>query len=100
MVTETYRKGYKTVYNAVLDAAEEMELDVLSESFEKGIIKLKYNGSLFSYGNSIRVKLNRLTRGCEIKITSESSAAVQVIDWGTNDRLEDELLELIEEILE
>lgn len=100
MVTFSFKNGYKTVFDAVLEAADKIDLVIIRKSYEKGNVLLSYNGSLLSYGNKIKVKLIKLTRGCEITIESTSSAKVQVLDWGTNRRLENKLLVSIQDLLE
>lgn len=96
----TIDENFNDVFNATIYAAKEMELEIKTKSKTDGTIILKKSGSLLSYGNIITIQL-KTTSGnkTSISINSKSSATIQLIDWGTNSDLEEELMDLIKERL-
>lgn len=81
----------KDIFSAVLNAAREMNLS-MQEQNKDGFLFFEYPGNILSFGNKITVQV--LKNGREksvIRVTSISK--FQLLDWGTNNRLENELLE-------
>lgn len=100
MKKSTFHRSKKQVLNAVKQAAKNLDLEIQNKSEIKGTLQLYSNGGLFSYGNRIDVELTETESSRVIvKVLSESSAAIQLIDWGTNDRLEKNLIEEVKNIL-
>ena len=101
MKQSTLHYGKKKVFDAVKQAAVSLDLEIKNESTADGTISLFSNGGFFSYGNKIdvQVKLSEPTKSV-LKVSSESSVAIQIIDWGTNSDLENKLIEEVKNILQ
>jgi hypothetical protein len=94
----TIDESFIDIFNAVIYAAKEMDLEIKSKT--ECTFVLKKSGSLLSYGNIITIQLKpAVGNRTSISISSQSSAAIQLIDWGTNSDLEEELMSLIKEKL-
>lgn len=100
MKTSKHRHAKKKVFAAVKEAAVILDMEIEFSSLDKGEIELFKGAGIFSFGNRIAVKIasiNSLTT--EIQISSRSAAQVQLIDWGTNDTIENEVHAEIRKIL-
>lgn len=96
----TFHHSKKDIFNAVLQLADNLELQVNNMSLAEGTILLEHIGNLLSYGNKIDVKIKSTQENKYIVyISSRSAAVVQLIDWGTNDRFEAKIIETLREIL-
>lgn len=100
MRQSTFHHSKKKVFEAVKKAADSLELEVRNESSADGTLSLFSNGGLFSYGNKIRVevKLSEPSKSV-LKVSSESAAAIQLVDWGTNRELESSIINQVKTIL-
>ena len=100
MKQTTFLYNKKKVFEAAKQAATSLELEIRSSSLEDGTLEFYSNGGFFSFGNKIDLKIisNEPTKNT-LKVTSISAAAIQVIDWGTNDDLETKIIEKVKNIL-
>jgi hypothetical protein len=90
----------KQIFNAVIRAAKNLDLEVNKKSMTDGYLELEHTGNLLSFGNKIDVKIKSPDNIKHIiKVSSRSSAVFQIIDWGTNDKLESDILDEIKNIL-
>lgn len=92
-------RAYQEIYSAVIQAAENIDLQLKEDKEE--YLRFHYAGNFFTFGNEINVIIE--TQGSEdfiLIIESSSAAAIQLIDWGQNQRLEEELLSEIYEQLD
>ena len=77
-----------------------MNLEVTDESVPEGRVALRRKGDLLSYGNRIDVNIKSIEPNkSTVRVSSRSSASIQLFDWGTNEKLESGLLEIMKEIL-
>lgn len=91
---------YKKVFEAVKQASENLELEIKNASLSNKTLHLFSSGGFFSYGNKIEVEIiNSEPSKSILKVSSQSAAVLQVIDWGTNANLEYELLDEVKKIL-
>jgi ribosomal protein S1 len=96
----TLHHNKKSIFDATVQAANSLDLVVNRNSFADGHIELEHPGSLLSYGNIIEIKIKSADNNKHIVfVSSRSMAQIQLIDWGTNDRLESSITETIKEIL-
>ncbi|MCB0742924.1 MAG: hypothetical protein KDC67_03380 [Ignavibacteriae bacterium] len=98
MKSEIIKRHKKEIFNATLKAANSLGLDIANSSVKTGEIKLYFNGNIFSFGNKINVSIKG-EEISEVIVSSVSSSGMQLFDWGTNKKLENELLEEIQNIL-
>jgi len=96
----TFHCSGKQIFDAVIQAAKNLDLEVNEKSVADNYIALEHAGSLLSYGNKIDVKI-KTSEGNKhiVPVSSRSTAAVQLIDWGTNERLESNIIDEIKDIL-
>jgi len=99
MKQSTFYTSKENVFDAILKAANSLELVINEKSMTDGIIKLEHVGSFLSFGNKIEVELLFAYNKCVVKVSSRSAAALQIIDWGTNEQLESKIIESLKEIL-
>ena len=99
MKQSTFYKGKENIFNAILKVADNLELVVIEKSMESGIIRLEHVGSFLSFGNKIDVELLLAYNKCVVKVSSRSSAALQIVDWGTNEQLESKIIASLKETL-
>lgn len=80
----------KEIFSAILKAAGEMNLSV-QEKNREGFLFFEYAGDILSFGNKIDVEVLKDDDGKNVvKVISISK--FQLLDWGTNDRIENELI--------
>jgi len=93
-----YTKG--EVYNECKRVLSSLNCKILNSDFSSGQIEAKKSGNWFSYGNqiNIEVRANGLEKA-ELYISSDS-VWVQIFDWGTNDEIENKIVELVLESLQ
>ena len=101
MKQSTLHHSKKQVFEAVKKAAASLDLEIKNHSSADGTISLYSNGGFFSYGNKIdvQVKITEPSKSV-LKVSSESAAAIQLIDWGTNSDLESSLINEVKTILQ
>ena len=100
MKQSTLHHSKKKVFEAVKQAVASLDLEIENESSADGTLSLFSNGGFFSYGNKIdvQVKLSEPSKSV-LKVSSQSAAAIQVIDWGTNSNLENSIINEVNNIL-
>jgi len=98
MKQSTFYKTKKTVIAAIKKAAKQMDLEF--EEVSGNEITLYHGGGLLSFGNKITVKISSSESDkTKVNISSRSAAEIQLIDWGTNDKLENDLINELKNIL-
>lgn len=95
----TTRKSKKEVFDAAKKACSKLDLKIRRSDFRKGKLLIKHEGSLLSFGNDLTVTISSKIDKVVISIVSESSASIQVVDWGVNEKLEVNLIAEIRDIL-
>ena len=93
MKKSTLNYSKKQVFEAAEDALEELEIEIEDSSLKAGIIKAHYGGNMLSFGNNIEVSIKTTsTKKTTIEIESTTWAQLQIVDWGTNDKLEEKII--------
>ncbi|MGV3598240.1 MAG: DUF1499 domain-containing protein [Bacteroidota bacterium] len=96
----TLKVSKRLAFETVLKVAEELDWEVEEKSLSKGTIQLYYDGDLLSFGNKIDITIDILSESkTSLQIEARSAAQVQLIDWGTNDRLEDKQEDAIKNLM-
>jgi len=93
----TVNRSKEDVERKVLSAASRLDLVVKTKSPD--VINLRHEGSMLSFGNDIKVKLTSKGAHTKVMISSKSSSPLQIIDWNTNRRLEDDLKKILRSLL-
>jgi hypothetical protein len=100
MKQATIHHSKKKVFEAVKEAAAKLDLEIRDASSANGRLSLYSRGGLLSFGNKIDVEIKIAdTTKSIVKVSSQSAAAIQVIDWGTNRDLEEEIIAEVKSIL-
>lgn len=99
MKTSTFHASKKDVFDAVKKACGLLELSVTNQDLNSGRLKIKHEGSFLSFGNTIIVSIGRRETKTILKVASRSSTLVQLIDWGTNRELEENIIREVKKIL-
>lgn len=98
MKQATFHTSKNQLITAIKKAANELELDI--EENNPNEIILFHGGGLLSFGNRITVKIAQSGNDkIKVSISSKSAAQVQIIDWGTNDNLENDLMTELKNML-
>ncbi len=98
MKQSTFNKPKKTVIAAIKKAAKQMDLEL--EEISGNEITLYHGGGLLSFGNKIAVKISESEPNkTKVNVSSRSAAEIQLIDWGTNDKLENDLIKELKNTL-
>lgn len=89
----TLQKDREEVYEAIRQAAVNLDWTVSRDELENGLIVFDYGGDLLSFGNVIEVAVRvEAELSLSIVVTSRSAAQIQLIDWGKNDELEEQII--------
>jgi hypothetical protein len=100
MQTLNIKHSKRDTIKLIKQAALNIGLGIEKESFVSGRLDLIHNGSFFSFGNKIEVIVSTFDNSkCLIKINSRSSAMLQILDWGTNREIEEQLMMEIQKIV-
>lgn len=98
MKQASFHTSKNQIIGAIKKAAKELELDI--EENNTNEIILFHGGGLLSFGNRITVKIAQSGNDkIKVSISSKSAAQVQIIDWGTNDNLENDLMTELKNML-
>lgn len=98
MKQSTFNKPKKTVIAAIKKAAKQMDLEL--EEISGNEIIFYHGGGLLSFGNKITVKISQSESDkTKVNVSSRSAAEIQLIDWGTNDKLENDLIKELKNTL-
>src|SRR4051812_10408715 len=81
MKTLTLKHSKQEVVEAIKKASSNLDLEVESSDLAKGKILLYASGGLLSFGNKVLVNVSNKNGKSVIKVSSSSTAAVQLIDW-------------------
>jgi hypothetical protein len=94
----TFNKPKNTVFAAIKKAANKLHLDV--EEVNVNEISLYHGGGLLSFGNKLSVKIMEIELNkTKVIVSSRSAAQIQIIDWGTNAKLENDLIKELKNTL-
>ena len=94
----TFDHNFDLVFNACLLALKELGMKIEYNSKNSGDISAKTEISIFSWGETLDVKvLKNSTSSTTVKIKSTSNA--QLIDWGKNEDNELKILNKVNEVL-
>lgn len=93
MKRSTLNYSKKQVFEAAEDALTELEIEIEESSLKSGTIKAYYGGNMLSFGNNVEVSVKTTqTKKTTVKVESTTWAQLQVVDWGTNDKLEEKII--------
>lgn len=95
---KTYKLSEKKILKLCKEALENFECKILDSDDDMGKIEAKKGGNLLSYGNKIIIEIDSQNNESEIRIASKS-VGPQVLDWGTNNEIEEELFQRIDDLL-
>ena len=99
MKSKSFSISKQIVYDVCLTALEQLKCQIVSKDFNSGVIKAKKGGNLLSYGHTIDISIKTTApQKTEINITSKS-VGIQVIDWGTNSKNEEDIIQSIATII-
>lgn len=99
MKSLTINASKHKVFEALQKASSNLDWEIESSDLSKGKLKLFHRGGILSFGNEISVKVTTRNSRSVIRVSSKSAASIQVIDWGTNDRIEKDLVDEVKHIL-
>lgn len=98
MKQATFHTSKSQLISAIKKAANELDLEI--EENNSNEIVLLHSGGLLSFGSRITVKIAQSENdNIKVSISSKSAAQVQIIDWGTNDNLENDLMTELKNML-
>lgn len=96
MQQATLNAGKKKIFDALTKASRELNLEIMEESPADSKLRLAHNGNISSFGNIIEVSIkNKATNKNVIHVSSRSAAQIQLVDWGTNQKLESDLIDSV-----
>jgi isopentenyl phosphate kinase len=98
MKQATFHTSKSQLITAIKKAAKELDLEIEENNTNETV--LFHGGGILSFGNRITVKIvqNGIDK-IKVSISSKSAAQVQIIDWGTNDNLENDLMTELKNML-
>lgn len=100
MKQATLHYSKKKIFDAVKQVAVNLNIEVKKESSADGVFILFSSGGLFSFGNRIDVKVKILESSKSLlKVSSQSAASIQIVDWGTNTDLESSIINEVRNII-
>lgn len=100
MISKTFNISFESAINECKNTLENTDFKIVSINLKDGIINVKKNGGFFSYGHNVLIHLDKIgSEQIKISITSKS-IGIQIIDWGTNDENENEIMEKLLNIIE
>ena len=82
--TEVYKIEYKRVFEEAMNSLSECNFSVKESDNKKGIIKESTKMSVWSWGESIIVLIEKTSVGTKVSVSSEAKA--QLFDWGKSRR--------------
>jgi hypothetical protein len=85
------------IFTALRKIAQKHALEVHDE--DSTTIYLQKSSNLLSFGNSVECKVYKKNDRYIVYISSQSLAAIQVIDWGLNENIEDILASELKSLL-
>lgn len=80
MKSRYYNHHSREVYLAAIKAIDVLGYKLEYENEDLGKIKVKVGGSLFSWGEFLKIGIQIVDDGCKINVESEASG--QLFDWG------------------
>jgi len=80
-----YQKDFDTVFLKAVDAASAMGWQITFTDKSTGVIAAKTPTNLWTWGDSVSVRLTQIQGGA-VKVDVSSGTANQVVDWGRNKR--------------
>lgn len=100
MKKSTLNHSKKIVFQAIENALAELQIEIEDYSIETGRIQAYFGGNLLSFGNNIEILVKSVNQQkTTVKVESISAAQVQLIDWGTNEKLEKKIISGIKDFL-
>jgi hypothetical protein len=95
MKTFRFNSDISTAFNSCKHLLQELNCDIIVESIYQGIIEARKPGSLLAFGHNLKITLlkNELT-------VCADTIGIQVIDWGSNAKIEELFIEKIAEIIQ
>jgi hypothetical protein len=90
-------KSTQQIIKSVKVALGNLGIRVIDMDPDNLVIEARRSGNFLSFGNTIYISLKKKrSGGIRIYIDSESSAPIQIIDWGTNEDIENEIINELE----
>jgi fatty acid/phospholipid biosynthesis enzyme len=78
---------------SIKDTLTNLGIKIVDTDLDNLVIEARRSGSFLSYGNTIYISLKKKkSGGIRIYVDSESSSPIQLIDWGTNESIENEII--------
>ena len=95
---KTYNNSYDIVFDTCKKALQKLNFKTTYQSKKDGIIGASTGTSIFSWGETIDIKVKTASAG-KITVTVESSAKAQLFSWGKDDTNEKEVLDTLSDLL-
>lgn len=92
-----FNNNYRKVYDACENALINLGMSAEYKNREKGIISASSSTNIFSWGETIDITITAKGTSTIVRVESESKA--QLLDWGKNEKNEENILNEIQEIL-
>ncbi len=90
---KSFHKSINELFPICLDVLRKLEINIIYKNKSEGIITGETASSIWSWGESISIKLEKAGNNTVVKVKSDSKA--QLIDWGKNQRNEENILNTI-----
>lgn len=92
----SYNRTYEQIYNACIKAMSNHGWNITRSDKSNGILLAITPMSLMSWGEEIKIELNKINKKIEIKVRSDSR---QSINWGKDSKNVNKFYSAIENIL-
>ena len=93
-------KNISGIIKTIETVLRKLNLEIISTDFNNLVIEAKKSGSFLSFGNTIFISIKKSKKsGVRVYVDSESSAPIQLIDWGTNEQIENEIIEHLKSLI-
>lgn len=91
MAVQDFGFSAKRVFNTLIEVCETLDLNI--EDQEEFHLEVSSGMGILSFGNVVSISVDTVgKRSCVVEVSSKSSAPIQLIDWGTNSDLEEQIL--------
>ncbi len=94
MKQATFHTSKSQLITAIKKAAKELDLEIEENNTNETV--LFHGGGILSL--TVKIVQNGIDK-IKVSISSKSAAQVQIIDWGTNDNLENDLMTELKNML-
>lgn len=90
-----YKTNKQSIFHRCIEALKSINARDINKFLDEGYISAKLSGTFFAFGYDIKIAIESCAKNSYKVVVSSKCIGIQIIDWGTNKEIEENLIKKI-----